>query len=471
MTGHVLVGDLLQARHGAQGLAVLLIGHGVGNLYRLAGGEKCHDVLVGAERRLFGLGRVGIGEVLVEHDFDGAAADVARDRQHALLLAFVHQFDLPRDGRQRLQQVADAWHGTLAAGAQGAAFGVRDHVLQQANGQARAHAGVLVNVIAFAGLERDLFNYHAQVIEDGHVHRVAVLGRAFVPGFLARDLLGRFDLVRIMRHDLTVDAVFQRRDDIAAIRVVFGIGRKNHKQIQRQTDGKAADLQVFFLHDVQQADLDARLEVGQFVDGEDAAVRARDDPVMNDVLGRETQAQRSGLDRVDVSEQVGDGHVGRRQLFAVAVFTMDPGDGRVVAVLGDEFTREATDRPQRFVVDFAARDNRDVLVQQPREQADDAGLGLAAQPQQQDVMPRQQGVHELWNNRFFVPDDPGKQLVATPQRAHQVAADFVFDRTRLVTAGFEFAKCLGSGHGVLSLREKYITATPSRTAVIQSTAA
>ena len=38
------------------------------------------------------------------------------------------------------------------------------------------------------------------------------------------------------------------------------------------------------LEDVQQADLDARLEVGQLVDREDAAVRARDDAVVDDLL-------------------------------------------------------------------------------------------------------------------------------------------------------------------------------------------
>ena len=47
---------------------------------------------------------------------------------------------------------------------------------------------------------------------------------------------------------------------------------------------EAADLQVALLEDVEEADLDARREVGQLVDGEDAAVGARDDAEVDDLL-------------------------------------------------------------------------------------------------------------------------------------------------------------------------------------------
>jgi hypothetical protein len=43
----------------------------------------------------------------------------------------------------------------------------------------------------------------------------------------------------------------------------------------RQTHGITLNLHVAFLHDVEECDLNLAGEIGQFVDGEDAAIRAR----------------------------------------------------------------------------------------------------------------------------------------------------------------------------------------------------
>ena len=87
-----------------------------------------------------------------------------------------------------------------------------------------------------------------------------------------------------MGEDLRGDAVLQRRDDVAAVRVVLGVRREDHQDVERNPDGEAADLEVALLEDVQEADLDARLQVGQLVDREDPPVRPRDDPVVDDLL-------------------------------------------------------------------------------------------------------------------------------------------------------------------------------------------
>ncbi len=86
---------------------------------------------------------------------------------------------------------------------------------------------------------------------------------------------------RIVRADLAADAVFQRRDDLAARRVVFRIGGEHQHHVERQADRIAFDLDVAFLHDVEQADLDFAGQIGQFVDGEDAAIGARQQAVVN----------------------------------------------------------------------------------------------------------------------------------------------------------------------------------------------
>ena len=87
-----------------------------------------------------------------------------------------------------------------------------------------------------------------------------------------------------MRADLAADAVLERRDDLAARGVVFRIGGEHQHQVQRQAHRIAFDLHVAFLHDVEQADLDLAGQIGQLIDGEDAAVGARQQAVVHGQL-------------------------------------------------------------------------------------------------------------------------------------------------------------------------------------------
>ena len=62
----------------------------------------------------------------------------------------------------------------------------------------------------------------------------------------------------------------------------------------------------------------ARLQVGKFVDGEDPAIGAGNDPVVDDALVRVVEPKRRRLDGVDVADQVGNRDVGRGELFLVS---------------------------------------------------------------------------------------------------------------------------------------------------------
>ena len=122
-----------------------------------------------------------------------------------------------------------------------------------------------------------------------------------------------------MRANLGADAVLERRDDLAARRVVLGIGGEDDQQVERQPDRVALDLDVPLLKDVEQPHLNAAGEVGQLVDREDAAVRPRQQPVVHRQLVAELEPAPRRLDRIDVADHVGDGHVRRRELFDVAL--------------------------------------------------------------------------------------------------------------------------------------------------------
>ena len=156
------------------------------------------------------------------------------------------------------------------------------------------------------------------------------------------------DVERVVRADLAAEAVLQRGDDAAAVRVVLRVGGGDEHEIERQADLVAAHLHVALFEHVQETDLDALGEVGQLVDGEDAAVRAGDEPVVQGQLVGEVAAL-GHLDGVDLADQVGDRGVGGRELLAEAIVAVHPVDRRVVAALSASgharaATRGGTDR-------------------------------------------------------------------------------------------------------------------------------
>ena len=138
------------------------------------------------------------------------------------------------------------------------------------------------------------------------------------------------ELQRVVRADLGAEPVLERGDDAAAVGVVLGVGAGDDEHVERQPQRVAAHLDVALLHHVEHRHLDALGEVGQLVDGDDAAVRPRDQAV-GDGLRIAEAAALGHLDRVDVADQVGDAGVGGGQLLGVALAAVPPRDGQVVA--------------------------------------------------------------------------------------------------------------------------------------------
>ena len=166
-------------------------------------------------------------------------------------------------------------------------------------------AGTLVDFFVFAGGEGDLLDDLADVVGDFDVG-----GGAGGPGFLGGDGEALFDGLGVVGADFGADAVFEGGDDFAAGGVVLGIGGEDDGDVEGESDGVALNLDVAFLHDVEEGDLDLAGEVGDFVDSEDAAVGAREEAVVHGELGAEVLVGAGGLDGVDVADEVGYGDVG-----------------------------------------------------------------------------------------------------------------------------------------------------------------
>ena len=82
-------------------------------------------------------------------------------------------------------------------------------------------------------------------------------------------------------------------------------------------------LHVTLLQHVEQTDLDALGEVGEFVHREDAAVGTRHQAVVDrQLIGEITTLGHA--DRIDFTDQVGDGGVGRGKFLPQPIITMNP---------------------------------------------------------------------------------------------------------------------------------------------------
>src|SRR5207249_11964313 len=83
-----------------------------------------------------------------------------------------------------------------------------------------------------------------------------------------------------------------------------------------------------------------------------------------------------------------------------------------VAFFGDQLMAATADGRVRIVVNLAAGDEGQLGIEQRSERAQNAALGLAAQPQQDEIMARENGVGELRHHGIFVADDAGEYLFA-----------------------------------------------------------
>ena len=244
-----------------------------------------------------------------------------------------------------------------------------------------------------------------------------------------------------MRENLGINPVLERRDDVPAVRIVLGVRGEDEHDVHRDADVEPPDLYVLLLENIEEADLDARLEVRQLVDREYPPVAPRDDAEVDRAFVRVMEALRRGLDRIDVADKVGDCDVGRRELFTVPPGSVDPVDRGGVAVLGHEVRGELAHGCERVVVDLAPPDDGDVFVEKRRELPDNPRFGLAAEAEQDDVVPGEDRIDERGDHRLFVADDPGKEVLLRAHFPDQVGAELVLHRKDAVLARTQFAEC------------------------------
>jgi hypothetical protein len=227
-----------------------------------------------------------------------------------------------------------------------------------------------------------------------------------------------------VRADLGAEAVLQGCDDPAAVGVVLRVGGRDHEHVQRQPQHVAADLDIALLHHVEHRHLDPFGQVRQFIDGDDAAVGARDQAVVDGF--RVAQAPALGhAHRVHVADEVGDGGIRGGKFFHVPFGAVPPCHPQPVPFSEGTGPRLLGNGLVRVLVQFRVLDHRRPFVQQPGQRAQEPRLALPALTQQDNIVARDQGALKLGKDGAAEAEQSGPRIPAFGERGEQVVADFV----------------------------------------------
>ena len=342
-----------------------------------------------------------------------------------------------------MPQVADPRHGRTLAEHRAPLTGAGDHRAIVGDRKTGAHARLLIDVFAAAGLHRNLFDDLPHEKRHHDRHFAIEIDRRL----LLHDRNALVAIARVMRVNNRPDAVLELRDHLAAAIERGRVGGKQDQHVDVERHRVAANLHVALFQDVEHADLHQLVQFRQFVHREDAAVHAGNQPEVQGVFGRHAHPA-SQLGRVDLANDVGELRAGRQTL-GVTIFAPPPADGHLLgrSVL-DQLATDAGDRPQRVVVQrgLGDVDERNRLVKKTDQLPHQPALGLALLAEKQHVVPGQQGDVDLGDDRVVEADNAGKQFVAGGKHGHEVVVDFPLDRFRSPGAGQQVAEVGGLGH-------------------------
>ena len=155
-----------------------------------------------------------------------------------------------------MAEVADARHGRPLAQDHSTLARAGDHRAKVCRTEPGADAGLLVNVLRFASLNRDLLADFLHEVRN--FHRVSSL--EVEAAFLVHNLNPQFTLPRVVGLNQRTDSVFQLGNHLAAAVVGRRVGGEQNQHIDVKLDRIAANLHVPFLEDVEQTDLDQFIE-------------------------------------------------------------------------------------------------------------------------------------------------------------------------------------------------------------------
>src|SRR5437868_5755969 len=147
---------------------------------------------------------------------------------------------------------------------------------------------------------------------------------------------------------------------------------------------------------------------------------------MDGHLTSERMATFRRLDRIDVADDVGNSDVRRRELFDVTLVARTPHERRGIFSFLNQVATLTADGCKRVVVDFATGNSRYSFIEKFRETTQDSRLRLATKTEQDHVVTREYGIHNLRSHGVVVAFYTMKHRRLIPQLSDKVLSHLVF---------------------------------------------
>ena len=148
------------------------------------------------------------------------------------------------------------------------------------------------------------------------------------------------------------------------------------------------------------------------------------------------------LNRVNLPNQIRHRNIRRRQLLAIPLLPTHPHNRRVIPLRLQDPPALRANRNQRIAIQIAPRQRRHCLIQQPDHMPNKPRLSLPPLPQQNHILPRQNRILQLRNNRILKPDYPRKQLLPRLNLANQIPPYLFLDAARHIPAPLQLPHAL-----------------------------
>src|SRR5207244_3997035 len=102
-------------------------------------------------------------------------------------------------------------------------------------------------------------------------------------------------------------------------------------------------------------------------------------------------------------------------------------DRSTIAHFLNQVAAAPADGKEGIVIDLATFDDWNDVIQEFNQPAENPALGLAAQAEEDHVVPGEDGIHNLRNDGFFIADDAGENRRLCLELANQIHPHLVFD--------------------------------------------
>ena len=277
----------------------------------------------------------------------------------SFLFTFVNQLNLSSNCRDDPLQITHPDHGLLFFIDQCSALCSAKSIFQCSDGQTSRDATFLIDKLTLSCFKCNLFYDTCNKIALFNHFLLSTVHSCF----LSSDAQCGFHRFWIVCKYLTFDSVFKRRYNRTTVGIIFWIGSEYKNNIQRKSQLKTTNLNIPFLKNIKEGNLNPCLQIRKFIDYKDATVTSWNDAVVNYSFIREIQPQVRCFYRINIPDKICDRHIRSSQLLTVALAAVQPFNWCIITQFCNCLFPKIRNGMKGIIMDITSRNIGNVFIQ------------------------------------------------------------------------------------------------------------